>query len=222
MVSHAFMLTPLALQRISGRGLEVRTILDIGASNGRWSLEARKYWPDARCHLIEANPYHRDSLEMTIRQNPYFSYVLAAAGASVGTISFDASDPFGGVADEKYRDGSRWIEVPVTTIDDEVAGNILPKPFLVKLDTHGFEVPILNGAKETLKNTNLLVIETYNFDVGSEGLKFYEMCAFVDQLGFLVIDISEPLWRLKDRAFWQMDLLFVRKDRPEFEYGSYR
>ena len=39
----------------------------------------------------------------------------------------------------------------------------LPGPHLIKLDTHGYEVPILCGATETLRNTNLLVIETYNF-----------------------------------------------------------
>ena len=91
----------------------------------------------------------------------------------------------------------------------------------MKLDTHGFEVPILNGARQVLAGANLVVIETYNFRLETDSLKFWEMCRFMDELGFGVIDISEPLWRPKDDAFWQIDLLFIPKTRPEFSYNRY-
>jgi FkbM family methyltransferase len=222
-IAHVSMLTPFALHRIASRGLDVASVLDVGASNGSWSLEAKEIWPRARYHLIEANSYHKNELEQTMRRHSNFSYVLAAAGDSAyGTIHFDSSDPFGGIASHNSHNGSNWIEVPITTIDIEVRKKQLPKPYLIKLDTHGFEVPIINGAKETLIDTNLLVIETYNFDIAPECLKFYEMCSFMDRFGFRVIDISEPLWRIKDKAFWQIDLFFVKKDRQEFNYGHYR
>lgn len=41
--------------------------------------------------------------------------------------------------------------VPATTIDLEVAERGLQAPFVIKLDTHGFELPILNGARGTLR-----------------------------------------------------------------------
>ncbi|MDL1982909.1 MAG: FkbM family methyltransferase [Deltaproteobacteria bacterium] len=222
-IAREAMLTPLALHRIAARGLSVESVLDVGASNGCWSLEAKKIWPKARYHLIEANSYHENELEQTMCRHSNFSYVLAAAGDSAGgTIHFDISDPFGGIASHNSHNGSNWIEVPITTIDIEVRKKQLPKPYLIKLDTHGFEVPIINGAKETLIDTNLLVIEAYNFDIAPECLKFYEMCSFMDRLGFRVIDISEPLWRIKDKAFWQMDMFFVQKNRLEFSYAHYR
>jgi hypothetical protein len=65
------------------------------------------------------------------------------------------------------------------------------------------------------------VIETYNFQLETDSLKFWQMCRFMDNLGFGVIDISDPMWRLKDNAFWQMDLLFIPKSRPEFSYNRY-
>jgi hypothetical protein len=39
----------------------------------------------------------------------------------------------------------------VTTVDIEVAQRALLGPYLIKLDAHGFEVPILIGAQEALK-----------------------------------------------------------------------
>jgi hypothetical protein len=48
---------------------------------------------------------------------------------------------------------------------------------MIKLDTHGYEVPFLCGATETLRNTNLLVNETYNFRVIESSLLFHEIIA---------------------------------------------
>ena len=65
-----------------------------------------------------------------------------------------------------------------TTIDHEVATRGLRGPFMIKLDTHGRKGEILYGADQTLKDTNLLMIEVNNFaDRGR--MRFHELCAFV-------------------------------------------
>ena len=112
--------------------------------------------------------------------------------------------------------------MPVTTIDSAVGLRQLRPPFALKLDTHGFEVPILEGARQTLLSTNLLVIEAYNFRLNPDSLKYYELCALLSTWGFATIDFCDPLWRTRDNAFWQFDLLFVRADREEFRSASYR
>jgi hypothetical protein len=107
-------------------------------------------------------------------------------------------------------------------VDDEVAARRLPGPFLLKFDVHGFELPILRGAKDTLKNTSLLIMECYNFEIAPDCLLFHDMCKHLFDLGFRVADISEPLWRPHDKMLWQMDIFFVRSDRSEFQYKSYK
>jgi FkbM family methyltransferase len=214
--------TTLALKRIASRGITINSVLDVGASNGSWSLEARQCWPDAHYHLVEANEQHRSALVEMCSATPRFSYVLAAASDEPGTIFFDGSDAFGGLAMKGESQSKRSDRtVPAVTLDGEVKSRGLTGPYLVKLDTHGFEVPILNGAKEVLAEANLVVIETYNFQLETNSLKFWQMCRFMDDLGFGVIDISEPLWRLKEDAFWQIDLFFIPKSRPEFSYNRY-
>lgn len=214
--------TTLALQRIASRGTAINSVLDVGASNGSWSLEARPCWPDARYHLVEANEHHRSALEAVCSTTSGFSFVLAAASDEQGTVFFDGVDDFGGLAmkgENQNRPGARGV--PAVTLDNEVKSRGLAGPYLVKLDTHGFEVPILNGAKEVLGQANLVVIETYNFQLETDSLKFWEMCKFMDDLGFAVCDISEPMWRPKDDTLWQMDLFFVPKSRPEFSDNRY-
>jgi len=101
------------------------------------------------------------------------------------------------------------------SIDSLVAERGLPPPFLVKLDTHGFEAPILAGAAETLRRAELLVIEAYNFRLTPECLRFHELIAYLEQRGFRCLDICE-VSRRADGVLWQMDLFFARGDRSQF------
>lgn len=213
--------TPSALARIQARGVEVASVLDVGASDGIWSIKARPCWPQARYHLVEAFGHWQEKLEALCAAEPAFSHVIAAAGATEGEVWFsnDPEAPYGGAASTEPGQG-RW-PVPQVSLTGEVVRLGLPGPYLIKLDTHGFERPILEGAAAILAQTSLVVIETYIFHVLPDAMLFHEMCAYMAGHGFRVIDMSEPLWRERDRALWQVDLFFVRDDRPEFRHNGY-
>lgn len=208
------------ISRLRQRGLDIGTVIDVGASNGCWSQKIRPVYPRAYYLLIEANTSHEDDLLAFKSNNVPSDIVFAVAGDVVGDIFFDKSDLFGGIASHKESEKFN-TRLPCVTVDDEVAKRELEGPFLLKLDTHGFEVPIFNGAEETLKNTNLIFVETYNFDIEKTSLRFWEMCQFLFEKGFRPIDLCEPMHRPKDGAFWQIDVLFVRSNRKEFQSNSY-
>lgn len=209
-----------ALTRVTGRGLEVKTVIDVGASNGQWTRAVRPFFPGAAWLLIEANPVHEADLQRFKQEFAGVAVVLAAAGDTVGEIYFDNSDPLSGLASHEPLAGPS-ITVPVTTIDAQVAERGLQPPFLIKLDTHGFEVPILEGARQTLQHANLLIIEAYNFQLRPGTLKYYELCQLLSTWGFETIDFCDPLFRTRDHAFWQFDLFFIRAEREEFKNTSY-
>lgn len=210
-----------ALARIAKNSYSLSTIIDIGASNGSWSASCMQYLPACHYLLIEAQPVHAEALKQFRANHQNTQFVLAAAGESCGQLYFDAADPVGGQASHTPYAANN-IEVPVTTIDHEIQSRGLPGPYLIKLDTHGFEMPILQGATNTLRETNVIIMECYNFKIAPECLLFFEMCAYLQQLGFRCIDLVDPMHRLYDNAFWQMDLIFVREERPEFSYANYR
>ena len=110
----------------------------------------------------------------------------------------------------------------MTTIDGEIASRQLRAPYFIKLDSHGYERPILNGARQTLENTALLMIEAYNFVVSPGSLRFHELCSWLETLGFRPSDLLEPVRRAHDGLLWQMDLVFARRDHPAFRHTSYR
>jgi FkbM family methyltransferase len=214
---------PLSLSQalVRARKASVRTIIDVGASDGRWSEEVMNWFPNAAYLLIEAQKApHETALREVCQRHANAQYVLAAAGSRQGTIHFNADDPFGGAASETPS-VKNDIEVPMTTIDFEVEQRRLQPPFLIKLDTHGFEVPILQGAAKSLADTNVLIVEVYNFKLCDGCLRFHEMCAHLEERGFRCGDIFDVSHRPKDDVLWQMDAVFLRASRPEFACNSY-
>jgi FkbM family methyltransferase len=211
-----------ALQSLAKKH-QINTIIDVGASDGIWSRLALNFYPQSQYLLIEANPAHEQALKAFVLEYGNTQYILAAAGDRQGgqvSFSFDSEDLYGGQA--SYVPQTSSITIPQTTIDNEIQSRKLRGPYLIKLDTHGFEIPIFKGALQTLMDTEVIIVECYNFKISPECLLFYEMCEYLDQLGFRCIDLADPLWRPFDQAFWQMDLVFIRKERPEFSYTSYR
>lgn len=195
------------------------TVIDVGASNGSWSRIVRQYYPDSHYLLIEANEAHEAALANYKASAPNIDYILAAAGSDDGKIYFDSRSLFGGVAASENMPG--YESADSVKIDTVVADRRLKAPYCIKLDTHGYELPILKGATETLKHTSVLIIETYNFTLQPNSMRFHEMCAYLDSLGFRPADIIEPLHRPIDNVLWQFDLLFVKSDHQVWKSNNY-
>ena len=123
-----------AMRALAQRGYQINTIIDIGASDGRWTLDAMEFFPHSQYLLVEAQGFHEKNLKTFTKTHPNAQYVLAAAGDKVGKIYFDAGDPFGGQASHTPFAVNN-VELPVTTLDYEVATRKLVGPFLIKFDT---------------------------------------------------------------------------------------
>ena len=59
---------------------------------------------------------------------------------------------------------------------------------------------IFEGAAETLKQTELICVECYNFKIADPSIRFHEMIAYLEGKGFRVIDVCDALWRPGDGA----------------------
>ena len=210
-----------ALTRIKARGTEVGTIIDVGAAKGAWGAATRKFWPGSHLHYVEANEGWRPNLKEIAENDPKVSYTIKGMSDGPGVIYFPViEDPFGGaVFKQKPEDGRSYTAVPATSVDTEVDEKKLPGPYLLKLDTHGTEVDILNGATETLKNTALICIEMYNF--GGQK-RFAQLIVHLEELGFRCVDVCEPMFRPIDGVLWQMDFIMAPRSNPAFSKLSYK
>lgn len=207
------------LARARARGQTPATIIDVGASDGGWSLQARRHFPDARFVLFEPLAERQPALTR-LHDKHGFTVIDAAAGKARGEIAFqvDAALDGSGVV-PTGTPGSRTVRVEA--IDDVVRDSRLPAPYALKLDTHGHEIPVLEGAARTLADTTLLIIEAYNFTLQPGCLRFHELCAWLEPRGFRCCDLAEPMRRPRDGVFWQADLAFARADDVVFTRNTY-
>ena len=73
-----------ALGRLPELGLDVRTVIDVGAAYGDWSALAAQVFPRARLLLIEPLSEFAPFLEQQQRRLPSTTVVEAAAGRTSG------------------------------------------------------------------------------------------------------------------------------------------
>jgi FkbM family methyltransferase len=205
--------------RARRRGVRLATVVDVGASDGSWSLRMRRQYPEARYLLFEPLTERHAALER-LRHTYGFDFVPAAAGASTGTVRFHVDPQLDG-SGIATPDAANTREVPIETVDAALVARGLAGPYCLKLDTHGFEIPVLEGARRTLEQTELLIVEVYNFTLTPGCLRFHELCSWLEAHGLRCCDLADPLRRPRDGVLWQMDLAFAPATSPIFSSNRY-
>jgi FkbM family methyltransferase len=210
-----------AIKRIVDHRIPVKSVIDIGASNGKWSIETMRSIPQAAYLAIEPLHEHEGALKDVKQKYKNFDYVLCVAGDTDGQqVILNVSDDLDGST--VNASGGEQRAVPLRTLDAIISEKKLDAPFLLKFDTHGYEIPILQGAKAVLAKSNIIIMEVYNFKITDNALQFHEMCLHMEKLGFRCFDIAGPSLRPYDKAFWQMDIFFCHSDSKIFSCSRYR
>ena len=207
------------LRQLGKRAGPIATILDIGASNGRWSEMSMKLFPQARFIGVEPLVEREPQLQRLKQRRSQFDYILCVAGDQDNeTVELAITEDLDG----STIGGTGVVrKVPSHSIDEIIRIKKCVGPFILKFDTHGFEVPILKGAAKTMENTHYIVMEVYNYRHVEGTLLFHEMCGLLDGMGFRCFNMADPLQRPLDGSLWQMDLFFARKDDACFRDSTF-
>lgn len=209
-----------ALQWVARQGGHVATVIDIGASTGRWSEMAMPHFPQTRFIGVDPLKEREPDLARLKARSPRFDYVLAAAGEiPETTVELAVTADLDGSTVGGKAGATR--SVAAYSVDRLAEIKKCAGPYLLKFDTHGFEVPILNGAASTLRQTEYIFMEVYNFRHTEGTLLFHEMCSLLDKKGFRCVLLADPMARPFDRALWQMDIVFARKEHPVFRENNF-
>ena len=144
--------------------------VDVGAHIGTWAVRATKTF--GQVVAFEPNVETNRMLRTTVRMNriPNISVCSAALSNGLGEM----------IVSTRNRLSRHVLEhrVPVRTLD-----SFKLKPTLVKIDTEGNELPVLQGAEETLKGRPGIVVETHS----PESLRGTR--EFLEARGYLIREI---------------------------------
>lgn len=202
-----------ALRLIRQRGFVPRTIIDIGAFKGKFTRWARREFPSARAIMFEANAeWEADLRAMQARLGDGVEYRICLLGDRPrDSVRFFR----GGTGSSIYREMTSVrmaeVELPMSTLDDELGGFGPAGPSLLKIDVQGAEIDVLNGGLKTLESVEFVFSECSVLEYNEGGAQLAAMIAWMHERGFVVYDICQ-LMRLPDMNLNQLDVVFVRKD----------
>jgi FkbM family methyltransferase len=193
-------------------GIRPDFVIDIGAAAGHWSRICAEVWPNAHYSLVEPLEEQREVLEKLCGERGW-RYLQAVAGGNTGEIDFAVTsdlDGSGVYEDETFP----TRKMPMRPLD-----SLLPMAGtgLLKLDTHGYEVPIFEGSVELLEQIELIVVEVYGHKISKNCLCFDSLCRYLDERGFRVAAMVDVINRPLDGSFWQADFLFLKCSHPVFK-----
>ena len=149
--------------------------VDVGANLGLILAYVISKVPKIKTFAFEPGPKQRELLEMTVNKNKLNEKVTVYSdglGKEPGKAVFHTHDPRyvagDGFIDTGRAREARAIEVNVTTLDIWWASQNSPKVTVVKIDTEGAELWILQGAMKMLAGASpvlYLEIEPKNLRV---------------------------------------------------------
>jgi len=144
------------------------TVLDVGAHMGSYASLVKTLAPHAVVYAFEPHPHTFEQLQRVATTHG-FQAVQAGCGAevgqqqlydynTVGTGSTHAS-LYREVIESNYHTDAHAYEVQVLTIDDFAATHNLTHVHLLKIDTEGNEMQVLQGCRQMLQQHRIDVIQ---------------------------------------------------------------
>jgi FkbM family methyltransferase len=140
-----------------------RTIVDVGAAKGTPQLY--ECFPDSFQVLVDPVQEYRPYLEEILTRYEG-KYILTALGARDEKVvmNVDPKRPSMSSVYERTDLTSTRLppekrEIPVTTLDTLMKAHDLQPPFGLKIDTEGFELQVIEGASEFLRETEFVIAE---------------------------------------------------------------
>jgi FkbM family methyltransferase len=195
------------------RGLNPTIIYDIGANKGSWTEQMRNIFPHSTYFLFEANEKNNSF----IKELNYFNILLSDVdNKDIKFYSHKYCDG-GNTGDSVYKelsqgysDGKYDIVTKKTVcLDTFIRDNNLPLPDFIKIDVQGAELDVLNGAQESMNNSTMILLEVSFHQYNDGAPLFAEVIAYMNEKGFVVIDIIEQHVSF-DNYLIQIDALFAK------------
>jgi len=147
------------LDRICGCG-NVATVFDVGAHNGETSLRFARDFRNARIHAFEPVEDNYQSMCSSVAGQPRILAHRLALGESVERRDIQlCGDNSTGNSFLSQQPGGRTQQVDVTTIEQFCSQQVIDAIDFLKIDTEGFELPVLRGARPLLETGRIGLIQ---------------------------------------------------------------
>lgn len=198
--------------------LRIDRLIDVGANRGQFSLMTRLEHPTISIHGFEPLQSEGKVYRQVFVGDPKVTLHEMALGETSGTAEMhlsrraDSSSllPIGDMQSKLFpsTDEIGTLKVRIATLDElqDVWGTA--RKALLKLDVQGFELSVLKGARQALKNCAFVYAECSEIPLYTGQALFPEVSAFLAGEGFKPVRRANEQW--VNGKLVQADHLFSR------------
>lgn len=202
-------------RKLKDMGLAPKHIVDIGGNHGGWSRVALSIFPQVHLSIFE--PQHRLAEHLAdLEANSKVAIHYKGVGNFDGSAPFtfhdrDDSCSFVYVAEDAQARGFTQSELEICKLDTAMVGCAFGPPDIVKIDAEGLDLQVLEGATETLRTTEIVLVEASvsNRDYPNSILAVLQK---MDHLGFRLFDLTDLNRTPNRKLLWLVEAAFVRKE----------
>jgi FkbM family methyltransferase len=197
---------------------ENKRIIDIGAYDGKTSIIFSRKFPTNKIVAFEANPETyklalkncSNNLNITVKNNAISD---KNQQLTFYITSNDVSSSFNNINVEEVNSNDykndltikNELSVNAQTLDENFKNE---KILVLKIDTQGHELEVLEGATATLKNTDFVLIEMSNHNMYVNGCKYYQVDERMRNNNFKLVDIIVT-YRKKGMIMTEYDAIYA-------------
>jgi FkbM family methyltransferase len=192
-------------------------VIDVGANEGQTATWLLERFPDAEIHSFEPVPATYEVLQRTVAGTGVRT-VNSAVGASCGQETMYVSGTSG--TNSLHGKSGEPTQVEVTTLDTYAGDSVSRQIDLLKIDTEGHEVAVLEGAEGLLSSGRIShVLAECEFERGPHEPHgdFTEIFALLRGHGYNVVAFY---CQGVDDLGWRWGNVLFRRVTPEMVAGQ--
>jgi len=200
-----------SLTQLRRFGFVPEHVLDVGAFKGDWTRICLNVFPDANITSVEPQDVAQEELKKLASEHPNVKVIQTLLGSSVrDNVPFDEIGSGSSILFNCQGKSTR----PMTTINRLIENGVCKPPELLKLDTQGYELEILEGYTRDFDTCHVIQCELSLLPLVPGAPLLDEVVSYLHQRGFVMFDVEEIIHSPSDGAVWQIDALFCRIDSP--------
>ena len=140
----------------------IRTVLDVGANVGSWTLMAEQCLPDATIYALEVVPHTAATLGTATAGHPRIQSFNLGLAAHTGTLTLNyhpAASTHATFTDYPHKWSGEAIECAVVRGDEFLARQEIGQVDFLKLDVEGAEHLVLQGFEDSLRSRRIRFVQ---------------------------------------------------------------